>query len=59
MAIGDESFYELDKVNDIPFYDELFEAFKELHNDLKKKIRQKNASLQKKMLDFSNKNNNL
>ena len=32
MAIREE----IDEVNDLIFYDELFEAFTELHNDLKK-----------------------
>ena len=32
MAIGDE----LDEVNDLPYYDELHETFKELHSDIKK-----------------------
>ena len=52
MAIGEE----LDKVNDLFFFhDELFEAFTELHNDLKK-IGVKNVSLKKKMLEISNEN---
>ena len=46
IAIG-----ELDEVNDLPSYDELFE----LHNDLKK-IGMKNVSLKKKMLEISNEN---
>ena len=50
-AIGEE----LDEVNDLPSYDELFEAFIELHNDLKK-IGMKNVSLKKKILEISNKN---
>ena len=37
MAIGDESFDELDEVSD-PTYDELYDAFKELHDDWKKII---------------------
>ena len=36
MAIGDESFDELDEADDLPSYDELFEAFKELYSDTKK-----------------------
>lgn len=32
MVIGDE----LDEVNDLPYYDELLETFKELHSDIKK-----------------------
>lgn len=58
MVIGDESLNELDEVNDLPCYDELFEAFKELHSDLKK-IGLKIASLKKKVLDFSNENDSL
>lgn len=58
MAIGDESFDELDEADDLPSYDELFEAFKELHSDLKK-IGLKIASLKKKVLDFSNENDSL
>lgn len=54
MAIEDEYFDEVDVVNDLPF-DELFEAFKELYNDLKK-IGLKNASLKKIMLEFLNEN---
>lgn len=38
MAIGDESFDESDEVNDLHLYNELFEAFKELHNGLKKLV---------------------
>ena len=37
MAIGDKSFDELDEVSD-PTYDELYDAFKELHDDWKKII---------------------
>ena len=33
MAIGEKSFNELDKVSDLPTYDELHNAFKELHDD--------------------------
>lgn len=35
MVIGDESLNELDEVNDLPCYDKLFEAFKELYSDTK------------------------
>ena len=45
MAIREE----FDEVKDLPSYNELFEAFIELHNDLKK-IGMKNVSLKKKML---------
>lgn len=58
IAIEDELFDELDEVNDLPSYDQLFEAFKELHNDLKK-IRLKNTSLKKKIFGFLNENDNL
>ena len=33
MAIGDELNDELDEVNDLPTYDELYDAFKELYDD--------------------------
>ena len=36
MAIGDESDDGLDEVYDLPTYDELHDAFKELHNELMK-----------------------
>ena len=39
---------ELDEINDIPSYNELFRAFAKLHNNLKK-IGMKNESLKKKM----------
>ena len=55
MAIGDDK---LDKVNDIPTYDKLYDAFKELHNDMMK-IGKKNACLKKKMLKLSNENDAL
>ena len=41
------------KVNDLPTYDELYNAFKELHNDIMK-IGKKNACLKKKMLELWN-----
>ena len=34
MAIGEESLDELDEVSDLPTYDELHDAFKELHDEL-------------------------
>ena len=46
---------ELDKANNLPSYDELFEAFIECHNDLKK-IRIKNVSLRKQNVELSNEN---
>ena len=54
MAIVDE----LEEVNNLPSCDELFEAFTELHNDLKK-IRMKNASFKNKNVEFSNENDTL
>ena len=39
IAIGDDEF---DEVNDLPTYNELYDAFKELHNDMMK-IGKKNA----------------
>ena len=52
MAIGDELFNELDEVSD-PTYDELYDTFKELHDDWIK-ISKKNACLKKKILELSN-----
>ena len=52
MAIGDELFNELDEVSD-PTYDELYDAFKELHDDWIK-IGKNNACLKKKILELSN-----
>lgn len=49
---------ELDEVNDLPSYDELFETFTILHNYIKI-IKMKIASLKKKNVDLSNKNNTL
>lgn len=46
MAIGYELFDELDEVNEL-LYDELYNAFKVLYNDLMK-ISKKNAFLIKK-----------
>ena len=58
MAIEDESFDESNKVNDLPTYNELYEAFKELFNDMMK-IDKKNACLKNKMLELSNENDDL
>ena len=58
MAIGKESFDKLDEVSDLPTYDELYNAFKELHDDWIR-IGKKNASLKKKMLEISNENDAL
>ena len=55
MAIGDD---EQDKVNDFPTYDELYDTFKELHNDMMN-IGKKNACRNKKMLELSNENDAL
>ena len=49
---------DLTEVNNIPSYDELFEAFTKLHIDLKK-IVMKNVSLKKKNVELSNKNESL
>ncbi|KAH9743186.1 Integrase catalytic domain-containing protein [Citrus sinensis] len=53
MTIGDESDDELDEVNDLPTYDELHDAFKELHDEWMK-LGKKNACLKKKMLELTN-----
>ena len=47
------SFDELDEVSDLPTYDELHNAFKELHDDWMR-IGKKNASLKKKMQEILN-----
>ena len=57
MAIGDESFDELDEVSDHT-YDELYDAFKELHDDWTK-IGKKNACFKKKMVGLINENESL
>ncbi|KAH9672778.1 hypothetical protein KPL70_017862 [Citrus sinensis] len=43
MAIGDESDDELDEVNDLPTYDELHDAFKELYNEWMKIVTVENG----------------
>ena len=53
MAIGKESLDELDEVYDLPTYDELHDAFKELHDECMK-IGKKNACIKKKMLEHTN-----
>ena len=58
MAIGDESDDELDEVNDLFTYDELYDAFKELHDNWIK-IGKKNACLKKKMVKLTNENESL
>ncbi|KAH9658168.1 hypothetical protein KPL70_023385 [Citrus sinensis] len=50
MAIGDDDDH--NEVSD-PTYDELYDAFKELHDELMK-IGKKNACLKKKMLELTN-----
>ena len=55
MAIGDDD--DLNEVSD-PSYDELYDAFKELHDELMK-IGKKNACLKKKMLEFTNEKDDL
>ena len=57
MSIGDESFDDLDEVSD-PTYDELYDAFKELHDNWIK-IDKKNACLKKKMVEITNENESL
>ena len=47
MAFGEESFDELDEVSELPTYDELHDAFKELHDKLMK-IRKKECVLKRK-----------
>ena len=58
MAIKEESFDELDEVSDLPTYDELHNAFKELHDEWIK-ISKKNAYLKKKMLELTIENDTL
>ncbi|KAK9180762.1 hypothetical protein WN944_023897 [Citrus x changshan-huyou] len=53
MAIGEESLGKLNEVSDLPTYDELHDAFKELHDEWIK-IGKKNACLKKKMLELTN-----
>lgn len=55
MAIGDD---ELDEINDLPTYDELHVAFKELHDKLMK-IGKNNICLEKKMVELTNENESL
>ena len=50
MAVGDDD--DLNKVSD-PTYDELYDAFKELHDEFMK-IDKTNACLKKKMLELTN-----
>ena len=57
MAIGNEQLHELDEVSD-PTYDELYDTFKELHDD-QMKIGKKNACLKKKMVELKNENESL
>lgn len=51
MVIEEESFDELDEINDHHTFDESYEALKELHNDLKK-ISIKSISLKKKLVEL-------
>ena len=55
MAIGDDD--DLNEVSD-PTYDELYDAFKELHDNWIK-IGKKNACLKKKMVELKNENESL
>ena len=57
MAIGNEQLHELDEVSD-PTYDELYDTFKELHDD-QMKIGKKNACLKKKIVKITNENESL
>ncbi|KAH9716703.1 hypothetical protein KPL71_021554 [Citrus sinensis] len=50
MSIGDDD--DLNEVSDLT-YDELYDAFKEMHDELMK-IGKKNACLKKKLLEFTN-----
>ena len=54
-VIGDD---ELDEVNDLPTYDELYDAFKELYNELMK-VGKENACLKKKTVVLTNENESL
>ena len=58
MAIREESLDELDEVNDLPTYDELHDAFKELYDEWMK-IDKKNACLKRKMVELKNENESL
>ena len=56
IAIRDESFDKLVEVNDLPSYDEFFEAFKKLHNNLKMLlVKRKCWNSQMKMIVCKNK----
>ena len=50
MVIEDESFVELDEVSGLT-YDKLYDAFKELHDDLIK-ISKNNVCVKKKMVNL-------
>ena len=58
MAIEEESLDKVDNVSDLLIYDELHDAFKELHDEWIK-IGKKNSCLKKKMLEFTNENDAL
>ncbi|KAH9743821.1 hypothetical protein KPL70_003436 [Citrus sinensis] len=55
MAIEEESCDELDEVSVLPTYDELHDAFNDLHDELMK-IGKKNICLKKKMIELKNEN---
>ncbi|KAH9671187.1 Integrase catalytic domain-containing protein [Citrus sinensis] len=55
MVVGEESCDELDEVSVLPTYDELHDAFKDLHDELMK-IGKKNIYLKKKMIELKNEN---
>ena len=57
MAIGEESFNEFNEVNDHT-YDELYDVFKELHDD-QMKNGTKGACLKKKVAELTNENESL
>ncbi|KAH9685489.1 Integrase catalytic domain-containing protein [Citrus sinensis] len=55
MAVGEESCDELDEVSVLPTYDELHDAFKDLHDELMK-IGKTNICLKKKMIELKSEN---
>lgn len=58
MVFREEQFDELDEISDSPTYDELFDAFKELHDDYMR-ISKINTCLKKKMIELSTENDSL
>ena len=55
MAFGEELCNEVDEVSVLPTYNELHDAFKDLHDELMK-IGKKNICLKKKMIELKNEN---